>query len=81
MSATAKSAHHNPLSLFDLNQEEYQLLNHLSDHPKRSNGFTSDAVDYLMRRHLVRACSRGRILAITSAGKGTVEAIGLLMCS
>jgi hypothetical protein len=78
MSATAKSAMRNPLSLFDLNQEEYCLLNHVSDRPRRWNGFSPDAADYLRRRHLVNICSHGLLLLITVAGKATLEAIAIL---
>jgi hypothetical protein len=78
MSATAKSAMRNPLSLFGLTEEAYCLLNHVSDKPRRWSGFSPDATDHLMRRHLVRACSHGLVLLITLAGKATLEAIAIL---
>jgi hypothetical protein len=71
----------NPLAIFSLTEEEYKLLDHVQDRPKRWKGFPSDAVNYLLRRHLVNACSRGRILVITLAGLGTIEAINILMGS
>jgi hypothetical protein len=63
---------------FDLTQEEYRLLEHVADRPRRWKGFSPDATDHLMRRHLAKASSRGRVLAITTAGLGTLEAIRLL---
>jgi hypothetical protein len=80
MSATAKSATPNPLLLFDINQEEYYLLNHVCHRPRRWKGFSPDSVDHMLRRHLVRACSHGLVLLITLAGKATLEAIAI-MCN
>lgn len=79
--ATKAAATTHPLLLFSLTIEEYQLLNHIHDQPKRWRGFSPEAVNYMLRRHLVNACCRGRILAITLAGLGTFEAINILLGS
>jgi hypothetical protein len=77
-SATPAAMKQQPFALFKLTEEEHRLLQHVADRPRRWTGFSPDATDYLMRRHLARACRRGRVLAITTAGKGTLEAISLL---
>jgi hypothetical protein len=70
-----------PLEVFNLTEEEYRLLEHVASRPRRWKGFSTVAVDFLSRRCLIRECSRGRVIAISIAGRGCLEAIKLLRCT
>jgi hypothetical protein len=78
ITATPIAVNKKSLAAFNLNEDEYRVLKQIANRPRRTAGFSVDAVDYLLLRHLVTASNRGRLLMISTAGKGSLEAIELL---